>query len=44
MYSLGKLISTAIHNEVPGVSVEEIQQATEGELLVEGVIPEMQIN
>jgi len=29
---------------VPGVSVEEIQQATEGELLVEGVIPEMQIN
>lgn len=28
----------------PGVSVEEIQEATEGRLLVEGVIPEMNIN
>lgn len=28
----------------PGVSVEEIQQATEGRLLVEGEIPEMNIN
>jgi 3-oxoacid CoA-transferase subunit B len=28
----------------PGVSVEQIQNATEGELLIEGVIPEMQIN
>jgi len=34
-----KLIERAL-----GVSVEEIQNATEGELLVEGVIPEMQIN
>ena len=25
----------------PGVSVEEIQQATEGDLVVEGDIPEM---
>jgi len=28
----------------PGVSVEEIQEATEGKLIVEGEIPEMQIN
>ncbi len=28
----------------PGVSVEEIQQATEGRLIVEGDIPEMQIS
>jgi len=28
----------------PGVSVEEIQKATEGELIVEGDIPEMAIN
>lgn len=28
----------------PGVSVKEIQNATEGELLVDGIIPEMQIN
>lgn len=28
----------------PGVSVEEIQKATEGTLLVEGEIPEMQLN
>jgi acyl CoA:acetate/3-ketoacid CoA transferase beta subunit len=27
----------------PGVSVEEIKNATEGELLVEGDIPEMSI-
>jgi 3-oxoacid CoA-transferase subunit B len=27
----------------PGVSVEEIQKATEGKLLVEGDIPEMQL-
>ena len=28
----------------PGVSVEEIQQATEGKLIIEGDIPEMQID
>lgn len=28
----------------PGVSVQEIQEATEGKLIVEGDIPEMQIN
>jgi len=28
----------------PGVSIEEIQNATEGELVIEGDIPEMQIN
>jgi 3-oxoacid CoA-transferase subunit B len=28
----------------PGVSVEEIQTATAGELIVEGEIPEMRIN
>ena len=28
----------------PGVSVEEIQLATEGKLLVEGEIPEMNFN
>ncbi|MCB7481840.1 CoA transferase subunit B [Christiangramia sediminis] len=28
----------------PGVSVEEIQAATEGKLIVEGEIPEMQLN
>ncbi|MDR5591426.1 CoA transferase subunit B [Christiangramia sp. SM2212] len=28
----------------PGVSVEEIQNATEGKLIVEGEIPEMQLN
>lgn len=27
----------------PGVSVEEIQQATAGKLIIEGIIPEMQI-
>jgi len=27
----------------PGVSVEEIEKATEGNLIVEGEIPEMQI-
>lgn len=27
----------------PGVSVEEIKQATEGSLIIEGVIPEMQL-
>ncbi|MBC8315841.1 MAG: succinyl-CoA--3-ketoacid-CoA transferase, partial [Bacteroidetes bacterium] len=27
----------------PGVSVEEIQNATEGNLIVEGEIPEMQV-
>ena len=26
----------------PGISVEEIQQATEGDLIVEGIIPEME--
>ena len=33
-----KLLETA-----PGVTVEEVQQATEGTLIVEGEIPEMQI-
>ena len=28
----------------PGVSVEEIQFATEGKLLIEGEIPEMKFN
>ena len=28
----------------PGVSIEEIQQATQGKLLIEGEIPEMQID
>ena len=28
----------------PGISVEEIQNATEGELIIEGEIPEMQID
>jgi 3-oxoacid CoA-transferase subunit B len=27
----------------PGVTVDEIKQATEGQLMVEGVIPEMKI-
>lgn len=27
----------------PGVSVEEIQKATEGKLIIEGEIPEMEI-
>ncbi len=27
----------------PGVSVEEIQKATEGKLIIEGEIPEMKI-
>jgi len=28
----------------PGVTVEEIQAATEGTLIIEGVIPEMKID
>lgn len=28
----------------PGVSVEEIEKATEGKLIVEGEIPEMKLN
>jgi 3-oxoacid CoA-transferase subunit B len=27
----------------PGISVETIQQATEGHLIVEGVVPEMKL-
>jgi len=33
-----------LQERAPGVSVEEIQKATEGELIVEGDIPEMAIN
>jgi len=33
-----------LQERAPGVSVEEIQKATEGELIVEGDIPEMKLN
>ena len=41
-----EIINGVFHliERAPGVSVEEIQNATEGNLVVEGEIPEMQLD